>query len=97
MQSPEFLIIDFGISIRNLGNTIFSDKHRLKGNILMTHPHWDYLQRVALLKPFFEKEVIHNVSLPPHNDVGWKEILQGRISKAFIPVTMGKIICYYEF
>ena len=63
----------------------------------MTHPHWDYLQRVALLKPFFEKKVIHNVSLPPHNDVGWKEIVQGHISKTFIPVTMGKLYVTMNF
>lgn len=96
-QPSELLIIDCGTGIRNLGNNTYSSKHPLKGNIFITHPHWDHLQGFPFFKPFFEKEATFNIYLPPQNGVGCKEILQGHMSNTFIPVTMEKFDATMNF
>lgn len=89
--SDEMLIIDCGTGIRNLGNTLKEDNGRLKGNIFVTHPHWDHLQGFPFFKPLYVEGNEFRVYMPPQGDVGCKDILQGHMSNTFFPVSVDNL------
>lgn len=84
----ELLIIDCGTGFRNLGNELIKQENQIKGRVFITHPHWDHLQGFPFFKPFYEKDSWFRVYLPPQENVGCKEILQGHMSNTFFPVTI---------
>ncbi len=85
---PELLIVDCGTGFRNLGNELMRNGSENKGRIFITHPHWDHLQGFPFFKPFYEKNSWFRVYLPPQDEVGCKDILQGHMSNTFFPVTI---------
>lgn len=87
-RSEELLIADCGTGFRNLGNQLTDHEHDLRGRIFITHPHWDHLQGFPFFKPFYEEKNMFRVYLPPQENVGCKEILQGHMSNTFFPVTI---------
>ena len=87
-RSQDLLIVDCGTGFRNLGNQLSDHDHDLKGRIFITHPHWDHLQGFPFFKPFYEEKNTFRVYLPPQENVGCKEILQGHMSNTFFPVTI---------
>ena len=84
----ELMIIDCGTGLRNLGNHLISNGNLIRGRIFITHPHWDHLQGFPFFKPFYDEKCWFRVYLPPQEDVGCKEILQGHMSNTFFPVTI---------
>lgn len=85
---PDLLIVDCGTGLRNLGNKLTESGNGSKGRIFITHPHWDHLQGFPFFKPFYELDNWFRVYLPPQDEVGCKEILQGHMSNTFFPVTI---------
>lgn len=88
----KMLIIDCGTGLRNLGNHITDHGKAIKGDIFITHPHWDHLQGFPFFKPFYDKDCSFQVYIPPQDGVGCKEILQGHMSNTFFPVTIDMLI-----
>ena len=84
----ELLVLDCGTGFRNLGNKLSLIEESVKGRIFVSHPHWDHLQGFPFFKPFYEDKNWFRVYLPPQDDVGCKEILQGHMSSTFFPVSM---------
>lgn len=84
----ELLIVDCGTGFRNLGNHLINGINAMKGRVFITHPHWDHLQGFPFFKPFYEEKGWFRVYLPPQEDVGCKDILQGHMSNTFFPVTI---------
>lgn len=85
---PELLVIDCGTGFRNLGNQLIENEDGIKGRIFITHPHWDHLQGFPFFKPFYDEKSWFRVYLPPQDEVGCKDILQGHMSNTFFPVTI---------
>lgn len=84
----ELLIVDCGTGFRNLGNHLTNGSAEVKGRVFITHPHWDHLQGFPFFKPFYEGSSWIRVYLPPQEEVGCKDILQGHMSNTFFPVTI---------
>ncbi len=84
----ELIVADCGTGFRNLGNQANGHGKNVKGQVFVTHPHWDHLQGFPFFKPFYEKNNHFNVYMPPQNGVGCKEILQGHLSNTFFPVSI---------
>ena len=82
------LIIDCGTGFRNLGNHLLNGNNSIKGRVFITHPHWDHLQGFPFFKPFYEEKSWFRIYMPPQQEVGCKEILQGHMSNTFFPVTI---------
>tara|TARA_R110000868_G_scaffold259361_5_gene517349 strand:- start:119493 stop:120287 length:795 start_codon:yes stop_codon:yes gene_type:complete len=85
---PELLIVDCGTGLRNLGNELMNNGNVNIGRIFITHPHWDHLQGFPFFKPFYDNKSWFRVYLPPQDEVGCKDILQGHMSNTFFPVTI---------
>lgn len=84
----DLLIVDCGTGLRNLGNQLVHSNEPCNGRIFITHPHWDHLQGFPFFKPFYDTKSWFRVYLPPQEQVGCKEILQGHMSNTFFPVTI---------
>jgi phosphoribosyl 1,2-cyclic phosphodiesterase len=84
----ELLIVDCGTGFRNLGNHLTNGNKAVRGRVFITHPHWDHLQGFPFFKPFYDERSWFRVYLPPQDEVGCKEILQGHMSNTFFPVTI---------
>lgn len=83
------LILDSGTGIRNLGNFIqhYTDEP-VKGDLFITHPHWDHIQGFPFFTPFYQKENKFRIHLPEQYRGGAEEILSGHLTKTFFPVTL---------
>lgn len=84
----ELLIFDCGTGFRNLGNALINSDTHLRGRIFITHPHWDHVQGFPFFKPFYDGQSWFRIYMPPQQDIGCKEILQGHMSNTFFPVSM---------
>lgn len=82
------LVIDCGTGFRNLGNQLQISCNPVKGQIFITHPHWDHLQGFPFFKPFYSSKNKFDVFIPPQNNMRCKDILQGHMSSTFFPVSM---------
>lgn len=90
-SSDEFLILDSGTGIRNLGNYINSYRENVKGHIFITHPHWDHIQGFPFFKPIYNPKNHFDIHMPPQVNGGCREILSGHLTKTFFPVTLEMI------
>ena len=55
-DNGDFLVIDCGTGIRNLGREMMAGdfgKGKGVGSILMTHTHWDHIQGIPFFVPFY--------------------------------------------
>ncbi len=86
--TDELIVADCGTGFRNLGNELTSNGHHLQGKIFITHPHWDHLQGFPFFKPFYNSNNAFKVFMPPQDEAGCKEILQGHLSNTFFPVSI---------
>ncbi|MEX0721632.1 MAG: MBL fold metallo-hydrolase [Balneolaceae bacterium] len=86
--TDEMLILDCGTGFRNMGNELQEENKSLKGNIFITHPHWDHLQGFPFFKPFYSNKNEFRIFIPPQEVGGCKEILQGHMSDTYFPISI---------
>ena len=88
----EYIIMDSGSGIRNLGNFFEREnKYPIKGRVFITHPHWDHIQGFPFFKPFYHRENRFNIHMPEQYRGGAKDILAGHLTKTFFPITLDMI------
>lgn len=94
----DLIIADCGTGFRNLGNNLNDGNNEITGYIFITHPHWDHLQGFPFFKPFYNSNNRFDVYMPPQDDAGCRDILQGHLSNTFFPVSIdmleAELNCY---
>jgi len=93
-----FLILDCGTGIRNLGNQIMKYRSEgVKGDIFITHPHWDHIQGFPFFKPFYHSNNKFAIHMPNQDGRSTEEIISGHLSKTFFPVTLDMLASDLEY
>lgn len=96
--SDELLILDSGTGIRNLGNHLMRYKNgSIKGQVFITHPHWDHIQGFPFFKPFYDGSNKFTVRMPEQYRGGAQDILAGHLTKTFFPVTLDMLDANLEY
>lgn len=86
-NTENYLILDSGSGIRNLGNQIMSKKKHAEGQIFITHPHWDHIQGFPFFKPFYVPDNKFTVHLPQQLGGDCRDVLAGQMTYTYFPVT----------
>lgn len=95
--SDDYLILDSGTGIRNLGNKIDKTSGKVSGRIFITHPHWDHIQGFPFFKPIYGSENQFEIHMPVQENGGCKEVLSGHLTKTFFPVTLDMIDAHLDY
>lgn len=84
----ETFIFDAGTGIINLGNSLASEKRKLKLNLLISHPHWDHIQGFPFFKPAFMQGNEIAVYGSAHGDISLREAISGQMESIYFPITI---------
>jgi phosphoribosyl 1,2-cyclic phosphodiesterase/ActR/RegA family two-component response regulator len=96
-NTDELLILDSGSGIRNLGNKLMKQKKQLKGNIFITHPHWDHIQGFPFFKPIYVPQNQFTIHMPQQISGGCKEVLAGQMTYTYFPVTPEMLMAEIDY
>lgn len=86
-NSEDYLILDAGSGIRNLGNHIISKNKQVKANIFITHPHWDHIQGFPFFKPLYVPDNEFVIHMPQQLGGDCRDVLAGQMTYTYFPVT----------
>jgi len=93
----EYLILDCGSGIRNLGNQIITKDKKAKGHVFITHPHWDHIQGFPFFKPFYIPENEFVIHMPQQLGGDCKEVLSGQMTYTYFPVTPEMLMAHLSY
>lgn len=87
----ELFILDAGSGIREAGIALLARKKpRLRGTILITHPHWDHLNALPFFAPLYIPGNEFEVCGPAQAGVGVRELVAAQMDGRYFPITPGE-------
>lgn len=94
------VIIDCGTGIHGLGQSLTARADApLRGNILISHTHWDHIQGLPFFAPLFDEGNEWDIYAPKGIGQSVQDTLAGQMQYAYFPVRldqMGATIRYHE-
>jgi len=95
------VVIDCGTGARALGRKLMSgDANGLRGNLLISHTHWDHIQGIPFFEPLFARSTEWDIFGPkalnaspalgasPDLGASLREALAGQMQYDYFPVTL---------
>jgi phosphoribosyl 1,2-cyclic phosphodiesterase len=99
-DAGSLVIIDCGTGIHGLGQLLTARAGPpLRGNILISHTHWDHIQGLPFFAPLFSEGNEWDVYAPKGIGQSVQDTLGGQMQYAYFPVRldqMGATIRYHE-
>ncbi len=87
----ELFILDAGSGIREVGQHLMTQKRgRLKGAIMITHPHWDHLNALPFFAPLYVPGNEFEVCGPAQPGASMRELVSAQMDGRFFPITPGE-------
>jgi phosphoribosyl 1,2-cyclic phosphodiesterase len=94
------VVIDCGTGAHDLGQSLITNaKGPLRGNILISHTHWDHIQGFPFFEPLFLPGGEWNVYGPAGLGESLRDTLAGQMHHAYFPVkldALGASIHYHD-
>jgi ribonuclease BN (tRNA processing enzyme)/CheY-like chemotaxis protein len=98
------VVIDCGTGARLLGRKLMSDgANGLRGNLLISHTHWDHIQGIPFFDPLFargaEWDIFGPKGLSGSHDLGasLREALAGQMQYDYFPVSLDECSARIRF
>src|SRR6516164_1253034 len=94
------VVLDCGTGARPLGRKLMSGGAKgLRGNLLISHTHWDHIQGIPFFAPLFVPGNQWDIYGPKGLDQSLRETLAGQMQYTYFPVTpdqFGATIHYHD-
>ncbi len=85
-DNGEFIIIDAGTGIRELGKELIKRDGTKKLNLLISHTHWDHIQGLPFFSPLYYSGYEINIYSFLHKGIEGFEIFEAQWHPLFFPV-----------
>jgi len=86
------VVIDCGTGAHDLGRTLLAEaKGPLKGNILISHTHWDHIQGFPFFTPLFVPGGNWDIYGPSGLGRSLRDTLSGQMEHTYFPVTLDQM------
>lgn len=99
-RDGRLLIFDVGTGARLLGDELVArGLPSIRGNILLTHTHWDHIQGFPFFAPLFHAENEFAVYGPEGGGRSLRQVLAGQMEFRYFPVELHQLpaaISYHE-
>jgi phosphoribosyl 1,2-cyclic phosphodiesterase/CheY-like chemotaxis protein len=94
------VVIDCGTGGHSLAQKLIADApNPLRGNILISHTHWDHIQGIPFFHPLFMRGNEWDIYGPKGVRESFREVLAGQMQYTYFPVTLdecGAKIRYHD-
>ncbi len=87
----ELFILDCGTGIRELGHHLLAAGAPIKGNVLLSHSHWDHIQGFPFFTPLFVPGNQFNFFGPQEHSQRLNDTLGGQMQYRYFPVGMDQL------
>ena len=93
------VVLDCGTGVHALGQKLIArGATGLRGNLLISHTHWDHIQGIPFFEPLFVRGAEWHIFGPKGPNASFREVLAGQMEYNYFPVTLnecGARICYH--
>lgn len=87
----ELFLLDAGSGIREAGMRLMSQKRgRIKGTILITHPHWDHINALPFFTPLYVQGNEITIGGPAQQGATMRDLVGAQMDGRFFPITPGE-------
>ncbi|MFC2076387.1 MBL fold metallo-hydrolase [candidate division KSB1 bacterium] len=93
-QDDNLIILDAGTGIRKLGAALMATEFgqgKGKGNLFLSHTHWDHIQGFPFFVPLFFPGNSFTVYGPKVSSSSLEEILSGQMMYTYFPVSLDNL------
>jgi phosphoribosyl 1,2-cyclic phosphodiesterase len=82
------VVLDCGTGGRSLAQKLMSESGGRRGNILISHTHWDHIQGIPFFEPLYVPGNEWNVYGPKGLRESLREVLAGQMQYLYFPVSL---------
>lgn len=93
----DFIVIDAGTGIRELGKKIIENEKLKEIKIFISHTHWDHIQGLPFFAPLYEKDYKIKIFTNRTKDDNNNKILDYQLNPDFFPVIRKDLKAEIEF
>ena len=101
LRTPDgwLVILDAGTGIRELGRTLLerADGGAIKGDIFLTHAHWDHIQGIPFFAPLFRKGNHFTIWGSRSLQTSIDRVVRDQMSPVVFPVTFEELQARIDF
>ncbi len=100
VQIGEHLVIlDAGTGICNLGQKLADNRsfENVRGDILITHTHWDHIQGFPFFKPAFKEGNFFTLYGPKREEKSFAQLMSEQMSSSYFPISLKEMGAEIKF
>lgn len=86
-NGDDFLILDAGTGIRELGNDLLQNSMCGKLYLLITHTHWDHIQGLPFFQPIYNEQCKLNIYSESKHGASISKVFETQWDPNYFPVT----------
>jgi len=97
--SDQLLILDAGTGMRGLGRALMAgaNGNPVRGEIFLTHAHWDHIQGLPFFAPIFERGNHFTIWGARSVDAAIERVVREQMSRLVFPVTFDAVSARIDF
>lgn len=91
IDDENFIILDAGTGIRNLGDRIIESGRSVNTYILISHPHWDHIQGLPFFKPAFISGNDITIVCGVLHEITLEQLISDQMKEVYFPIQIKEL------